>query len=184
MANKKYIDFPAGTYDTSKVFLQADAVTGDLEQINLPTIPAGLFTKSVVVDANNSGSNPQVLATITVPAAIFDITGTYIRIIAVGEILSTTGTPQANVRVTGISPATVVGTVTGVWQHETHVWRISSTQFKMLQQVTRVNTFSSVSGIQLVALATGNNLVIELTNTAGGAGTMYHLGISAMQAIA
>lgn len=179
MANKKYIDFPAGTYDTAKVFLQADTTTGDLEQINLPTIPTVPFNKSIVVDSNNSGSNPQTLATITIPATSFDPTGTFVDIIAAGEILSTTGTPQANVVVTGSAPATVVGTVTGVWTHLTTIWRISSSQFKMVQRVIRVNSFSSVSGIQLVSLATGNDLVIDLKNTAGGANTMYHLGISA-----
>jgi hypothetical protein len=38
MPNKKYIDYPPGTYDTSKIFLQADPVTGALQRINLPTI--------------------------------------------------------------------------------------------------------------------------------------------------
>lgn len=37
MANKKYIDYPAGTYDTTKIFLQANPSTGALEKINLPS---------------------------------------------------------------------------------------------------------------------------------------------------
>ena len=36
MANKRYDEFPSGTYDTSKIFLQADASTGALEKVNLP----------------------------------------------------------------------------------------------------------------------------------------------------
>jgi hypothetical protein len=38
MANKLYIDYPPGSYDTSKIFLQADSTTGQLEKINLPSI--------------------------------------------------------------------------------------------------------------------------------------------------
>lgn len=38
MANKKYNEFPEGTYDTNKIFLQADANTGALERVNLPAV--------------------------------------------------------------------------------------------------------------------------------------------------
>lgn len=37
MSHKKYIDFPAGTYDTAKIFLQADPATGALQKVNLPS---------------------------------------------------------------------------------------------------------------------------------------------------
>ena len=36
MANKKYNEFPEGTYDTTKIFLQADPTTGALEKVLLP----------------------------------------------------------------------------------------------------------------------------------------------------
>jgi beta-xylosidase len=38
MAVKNYTEFTAGTYDTAKIFLQADAITGALEKVNLPVI--------------------------------------------------------------------------------------------------------------------------------------------------
>lgn len=41
MAAKKYNEFPSGTYDVGKIFLQADPVSGSLEKINLP--PIGIF---------------------------------------------------------------------------------------------------------------------------------------------
>lgn len=45
MANKKYNEFPPGTYDPAKIFLQADPVTGALEKVNLPaTNPAKILT--------------------------------------------------------------------------------------------------------------------------------------------
>ena len=37
MANKRYDQFPAGAYNTAKIFLQADSATGALEKINLPS---------------------------------------------------------------------------------------------------------------------------------------------------
>ena len=39
MADKNYTEFPSGTYDGSKVLLQADATTGELEKILLSDIP-------------------------------------------------------------------------------------------------------------------------------------------------
>lgn len=38
MPEKKYNEFPAGTYDTSKIFLQANSIDGSLEKVNLPVI--------------------------------------------------------------------------------------------------------------------------------------------------
>lgn len=44
MPGLKYNEYPVGTYDTSKILLQADIVTGALEQVNLPTLlPYKLF---------------------------------------------------------------------------------------------------------------------------------------------
>lgn len=39
--DKRYDQYPAGTYTTAKIFLQADATTGALEKVNLPAI--GLY---------------------------------------------------------------------------------------------------------------------------------------------
>jgi hypothetical protein len=36
MAEKKYNDFDPGEYDSNKIILQADPITGALEKINLP----------------------------------------------------------------------------------------------------------------------------------------------------
>lgn len=36
MANERYDQFPPGSYDTAKIFLQAHATTGALEKVNLP----------------------------------------------------------------------------------------------------------------------------------------------------
>jgi hypothetical protein len=82
MPNKKYIDFPAGTYDTNKIFLQADPITGALEKINLPTIQ------------NLTGTPGRII----IASSAIDISATYIgqnTIDTLGTI--TTGTWQATV---------------------------------------------------------------------------------------
>lgn len=38
MANKKYPEFPPGAYNPSKLILQADPVTGALEQLNISSL--------------------------------------------------------------------------------------------------------------------------------------------------
>lgn len=80
MSHKKYIDFPAGTYDTAKIFLQADATTGALEKVNLPSAAA------------YSGTTNRI----TVTGSVIDISAAYIgqsSITTLGTI--TTGTWNA-----------------------------------------------------------------------------------------
>lgn len=43
MADLKYNEFTPGTYDTSKIFLQADPFNGTLEKVNLPA-PGSFLT--------------------------------------------------------------------------------------------------------------------------------------------
>lgn len=98
MANKKYTDYSAGTYDTSKIFLQADATTGALEKINLPTIPpAKLQIVSDVNTANNSGSNPETMATLVLPANTLATDGDVVEMYILMEYLTGSGTKVFNV---------------------------------------------------------------------------------------
>src|SRR5258705_311064 len=67
MLNKRYDQFAAGTYDTSKIFLQADATTGALEKVLLP--PRGIWgqitgTLSAQSDLNTAlaGKEPTITA--------------------------------------------------------------------------------------------------------------------------
>lgn len=67
MANKRYDQFAAGTYNTAKIFLQADAATGALEKVFLP--PRGIWgeitgTLSAQSDLNAAlaGKEPTITA--------------------------------------------------------------------------------------------------------------------------
>lgn len=75
MANKRYDQFPAGAYDTAKIFLQADPTTGALEKINLPSADTLLPTQ-----VGNSGkfltTNGTTASWANLPAAIMAIGGT------------------------------------------------------------------------------------------------------------
>jgi hypothetical protein len=58
MANKKYTDFPAGAYNTNKIFLQADPITGALEKVNLPSVgsaTAGNLTAMLAIVGPTAG---------------------------------------------------------------------------------------------------------------------------------
>ena len=69
MANKKYTDFPAGTYDTNKIFLQADPVTGALEKVNLPAASSGVRRIGQVLTAeSNVAPGPTAIGSIIIPA--------------------------------------------------------------------------------------------------------------------
>ncbi len=66
---KNYTTFPAGTYDTSKIFLQADPATGELEKINLPAIPTGQNRlKIFYTDEANTGGVNKTYNSYTMPA--------------------------------------------------------------------------------------------------------------------
>lgn len=178
MSSKKYTDFPAGTYNTAKIFLQADATTGALEKVNLPTITSG-YSQNTLVDANNSGSNPQTIGSLVVPSSVLDVIGKTIHIVAVGEILSSTGTPQLGTSFESLGGLTVVGSTTGSFQSDYYIVRTSSTTVKGYGRITRVNSISASSNTFVITLATGNTGTFRLIQSVGAANTMYVLSINA-----
>lgn len=62
MSKKKYIDFPSGIYDTTKIFLQADPITGELQKVYLPSLAD---VSKVYVDSNIEIINSNVSDEIT-----------------------------------------------------------------------------------------------------------------------
>src|SRR4029078_2881231 len=61
MANKLYIDFPPGTYDITKIFLQADPVTGELEKVNLPGAVTYLSRVSLLSQSGTADPTELIL---------------------------------------------------------------------------------------------------------------------------
>jgi hypothetical protein len=70
MAEKQYNEFPAGVYDTSKIFLQADPITGALSKVNLPSSGARKikFVAEQPPVYFNSGNWESITLTIPEPA--------------------------------------------------------------------------------------------------------------------
>jgi hypothetical protein len=69
MEAKKYIDFDPGVYDTTKIFLQADPVTGALEKVNLPVTGAGTSRLATgEFNKGNVGSMETDILNYTIPA--------------------------------------------------------------------------------------------------------------------
>src|SRR5688572_18393982 len=112
MANKRYDEFGAGTYDTAKIFLQADAGTGALEKVNLPTPGARYckFSASVLFNANNTGSNPQTLGTITLPANTMNAAADTIVIKLFVRYITASGTKTVTITSSIIDNVTITGT--------------------------------------------------------------------------
>ena len=63
MANKRYDEFSAGTPTGTRIILHGDPSTGALEKADIDTLfaqaPIKIIPLSSLINANNSGSNPQ-----------------------------------------------------------------------------------------------------------------------------
>lgn len=129
MANKKYTDFSAGTYDTSKIFLQADATTGDLEKVNLPEPGARFckFSKVLLMNANNTGSNPQTIGTIVIPANTLSADGDVMEIQWFFSYLTASGSKVVDISCNLFSTFSIINTAANVYQLWTYVARVDST---------------------------------------------------------
>jgi hypothetical protein len=184
MANKRYDEFGAGTPVGTNIILFADPATGALSKVALEDIAVipqyCAFSVSQLVNANNDGTDPQDIATVTIPAAIFDVIGRFIEITVVGETLVTTGPPIGRLRIAGNDAAPLALSSAGYFEFKAQVQRISTTNFKYYQYNTRVLTNAGVSGTTNVALAQGNDLVCVFRITAAAvANRVFVLGMNA-----
>lgn len=80
MADLKYNEFTPGTYDTAKIFLQADALTGELTKVNLPNVNQSGVMLLNVGFSGTSAPVAQILynsSPITAVAPAYEYTGGY-----------------------------------------------------------------------------------------------------------
>jgi hypothetical protein len=91
--NKKYNEFPEGVYDTSKIFLQADPVTGALTKVNLPK-SGGSSTvtrlKTFTEDELNANPGYNNIAIYNVPANKLVNPGDQIEFLYYGHFMQAT----------------------------------------------------------------------------------------------
>jgi hypothetical protein len=129
MANKRYDEFTPGTYDTSQIFLQANAVTGALEKVNLP--PQGgrycKFSKALLMNANNTGANPQTIGTIVIPAGTLSADGDVLEIEWYFSYLTAAGTKTIDIAAPFMTTFSITATAANIYRLWTNCIRIDST---------------------------------------------------------
>ena len=184
MANKRYDEFSAGTYDTAKIFLQADSTTGALEKINLPAIPSqSVIHLADVTTANNSGSNPETMATITIPANTLAANGNSIDIFMHAEFLTAVGTKTLNVVFATQTIATRSVAGSGVLRFTINMIRIDATHLRTICLITSGLTNSVLNGPTLFVFdpTVSNNITVTVTAGAANDIAYYFTSVNIYQ---
>jgi hypothetical protein len=180
MANKRYDEFAAGTYDTAKIFLQADPSTGELEKVNLPSPGARYckFSGSVLVNANNSGSNPQTAATITIPANTISNDGDFMEVTAIYRVLTGAGSKQVEIQMNGNTIGTFTSTFSFVNNITSYAVRLSSSALYSYYTAFQGNNFSGQGTNTSVGFTAGSSQDITLKVLQGAANDIFLLSVS------
>lgn len=107
--NQKYNEYPAGTYDTDKIFLQADPVTGALEKVNLPAPAASpnfirLFSTGVLTNATTNALT--VIYSFTIPANTLTTNGDGFQMKLTGQSAQDDGYTEFKITIPGLTDST------------------------------------------------------------------------------
>jgi hypothetical protein len=96
MANKRYDQFTAGTPTGTDLILFGDPTTGELKKSPISNIAGGggNLLLSDYNSANNSGTNPEVMATLTIPANTMANDGDVCKVFGNCNYLTGAGTKQ------------------------------------------------------------------------------------------
>lgn len=166
MANKRYDEFPAGAYDTSKIFLQADPITGALEKINLPVIPAaGIERISGQAGSfpNAAGGNTDIFS-FSLPANTLSNVGDALEIIYTYQS-SNSNAKTSNLIIGGI-------TVANPSNNATAAYTVYVTLFYLGANVVQANWYSrrdfaiansSFQNVATVNWAIANTILVRLS---------------------
>jgi len=184
MANKKYSDFAPGVPIGTSIILFADPATGALEKVALEDIAvipgACVFSDTVLINANNNGTDPQTMGTVTVPASVLNTIGQWLEICVTGETIVTTGPPVARLILNTNDAVPISLSSAGAFRIEAWVQRVSATHIKYYQYNTRVLTNAGASNTVNLAVATGVDLTIDFRITAAAvANRVFVLGMNA-----
>lgn len=126
MANKRYDQFPAGAYNTAKIFLQADSATGALEKINLPSadtlLPGQVGNSGKFLQTNGTTTSWATALTSVDTSANYTWTGKHTFNFSVtgagnSTLFNPTLTASANnqtLTAISVTPTTVPGAFTGL----------------------------------------------------------------------
>ena len=181
MANKKYTDFPAGTYNTSKIFLQADAVTGELEKVNLPTVPAGqtpYTLKTFLGPITSAGGGTNSVCTFTIPANTLVNDGDRLLITIV---FKTTGSDNKTLKpkINGYNASNTTSTSAASQSYQWTIMKSGNTQASNFV-VGFANANIALMSTSLAGVYLWNAdqvFTIDLTSTTAGSITIYSVSV-------
>jgi hypothetical protein len=172
--NKRYDQFTAGTYDAAKIFLVEDTGTQQLEKITLGDIPSGGSTNlSIAPDTNNSGSNPQTIATITIPANTLLGAGSTIRLKAVINYLTAVGSKTFTIAIAGNTLSSRTNTASGIIIVDSVMTMPDSTHLCFTSILSNNFSLSTITGPVKISFNPTISNDITLIISAGAANDIY-----------
>ena len=183
MANKRYDEFTPGTPDGARLILHADPSDGSLESATiaeLPFSPSGLvLAKSHYVNANNSGSNPQTISQIIVPADTILNQGDWLEWDVFFEFITGSGTKTVEIRVDGNALTNLNGTtVFNPWFKIKAIYNGSNQLlFGVQSRSNNTNLTSTAWGTVAFNPTAARNLDIVVTAGAANAITMRYQSV-------
>lgn len=180
MSDKRYDQIQSGTPDSSKIILYADESTGELFKTPISGLPAPtsyiLFAKSHYVNANNSGSNPQTISQITIPANTITAQGQWIEWDVFFEFITGSGTKTVEIRVDGNAVTNLNGTtVFNPWFKIKAIYNGSNQWlFSVQSRSNNTNLTSTAWGTTAFNPTSNRNLDIVVTAGAVNSITMRY----------
>jgi hypothetical protein len=166
---KKYTDFPAGTYDTSKIFLQADPTTGDLEKVNLPSLSGNNpLIVSLAPDSNNTGSGLNTCATYAIPAGSGIQPGTVFEVWSFFHYLTSSGSKTIRLDLGLQSLSLYTNTSIVYVQLYSKILFGTTTSYFFFNWTYQNNSITSSNGPSVLTFnpAVSNNLVLSMQGSA------------------
>lgn len=143
---KKYNEFPAGTYDTSKIFLQADPLTGELQKVNLPTISSnsvGIYGNGTF--AVNTAGADTTLSSFTIPANTLRNNGDYLEVCFLGQSLNNAVSKNWKLNFDGSLTTIYTSANIGIYSFFVKITRNTSTTTTIEKSIVRSGVISTLS---------------------------------------
>lgn len=173
MANKTYDQFTPGTPTGSRLILHGAPSDGTLESATIDDLfaqsPAKVVPLSTLVNANNSGSNPEDMAVITIPANTLQNNGDFMLWQCRFQNLTASGTKTFTVRIAGINFGSISTTATGMYRVSATIMRLSASLCMAEMIAIRDNGFVGSGTSASSAFDFTSNQDISLRITAGAA---------------
>lgn len=166
---KKYINFPAATYDPTRILLQADPVTGALYKTTLPAFGGGSILLASAANAhNNTTTVDETVLTGAIPIGFSIPAGTVIELFAFIGFLTGTGTKTINMAFGSQNIASYTSVSSANIQIDARIVFNTTTQYQSSGKAQVNFSFSSLFGPGTYTFnpAIANDLTIKIKGAA------------------